>query len=437
MIHSIVDYNLVKTCIKESGLEIAGKSSIRQLVKLVNEIEKRSGIKFIRMEMGIPGLETCEIGIKAEIEALEKGVSSIYPNMEGEPILKEEAARFVKNFMGADVHPKCCIPSVGSMEGSITIMMIANRNNRNKEGTLFLDPGFPLHKLQCKILGHDYKSFDVYDFRGDKLKPKLESYLETGKVSTIIYSNPNNPSWICLNEKELKIIGELSQKYDVTVIEDLAYFGMDFRKDISTPGVPPYQSTVANYTDNYVVLISCSKTFSYAGQRIGLIIVSDSLFDRKFPDLKRYYTTDHFGTALIYGALYCLAAGTSHSAQYGVAAILKAANEGRYNFIEPLKEYGKRAKIMKKIFIHNGFHIVYDKDVDQPVADGFYFTISYPGFTGAELVEALLYFGVSAISLEITGSHRVEGLRACVSQVDNSQYEELEHRLNLFHKNHC
>jgi hypothetical protein len=52
------------------------------------------------------------------------------------------------------------------------------------------------------------------------------------------------------------------------VIEDLAYFGMDFRKDISKPGVPPYQPTIAKYTDNYILLISTSKVFSYAGQRI-------------------------------------------------------------------------------------------------------------------------------------------------------------------------
>lgn len=436
MINTPIDYQLVKEKIEKSGLESVGRSTIRQLVKLVNEIERGSGIEFIRMEMGIPGLDTCELGIEAEIEALHNGASSNYPDMEGEPILKEETSRFIKNFVGVDVPPYCCIPSVGSMQGSFTIMMVANRSDHNKEGTLFLDPGFPLHMQQCKILGHDYKSFDVYDYRGNKLATKLESYLKSGKVSTIMYSNPNNPSWICLNDEELEIIGKLSQKYDVTVVEDLAYFGMDFRKDISTPGVPPYQSSVAQYTDNYVMLISCSKTFSYAGQRIGLIVVSETLFNRRYPDLKRYYNSDHFGTALIFGSLYLQAAGTAHSAQYGVAAIFKAANEGRYNFIEPLKEYERRAHQMKKIFTENGFFIVYKNDANQPVGDGFYFTIGYPGFEGSDLVEKLLYYGVSAISLEITGSKKTNGLRACVSKVDASQYDILEERIKLFHKDH-
>ena len=70
---------------------------------------------------------------------------------------------------------------------------------------------------------------------------------------------------------------------------------------------------------------------------------------------------------------------------------------------------------MKKLFTDNGFKIVYDKDEDEPIADGFYFTFSYPGYTGEELLNELIYYGISAISLAITGSERLEGIRACVS----------------------
>ena len=192
--------------------------------------------------------------------------------------------------------------------------MVANRNDKTREGTLFIDPGFPVQKQQIRILGHTFRSFDVYNFRGKKLRNKLESYLETGKVSTIMYSNPNNPAWICFTEEELQIIGELADKYDVIVVEDLAYFAMDFRQDMSKPGVPPFQPTVANYTDNYLLLISSSKVFSYAGQRIGMMVISDKLFNRRYPDLKRYHKTDQFGYSMIYGALYALSSGVSHSA---------------------------------------------------------------------------------------------------------------------------
>ncbi|MCK5028510.1 MAG: pyridoxal phosphate-dependent aminotransferase [Bacteroidales bacterium] len=431
-----IDACVVQNKIQQSGLENVGLASIRELVRLVNEIEKETGDKYIRMEMGVPGLPPAQVGIDGEIAALKSGVASKYPMIEGVDILKKEISRFVKNFMNVDVDDKNCIPTVGSMQGGFASFMVSCRRDVKKDTTLFIDPGFPVQKMQHKVLGLKYDTFDVYNYRGDKLKAKLESYLEKGNISTILYSNPNNPSWICFTETELQIIGELATKYDVVVMEDLAYFAMDFRKDLSKPGVAPYQPSVAHYTDNYILLISSSKSFSYAGQRIGMMVISDGLFKRNFPDLKRFYKTDEFGYSMVYGAIYSLSSGTSHSAQYGLAALLKAANDGDFNFVENVKEYGERAKIMKKLFTENGFEIVYDMDENEPLADGFYFTFSYPGIDGVKLLEELLYYGISSISLATTGSERIEGLRACVSQIQRSQLKDLEERLKIFNEHH-
>ncbi len=427
---------VVNEVIDAFGIRPAGKATIRELVKIVNDIEGITGEEFIRMEMGVPGLDATFVGTEAEMIALRQGVASKYPNIEGIAPLKKEAAGFVKMFLDVEVEPMHCVPTVGSMMGSMAAFMVVNRSDNKRTGTLFLDPGFPVQKQQCLVLGHEFGSFDLYDFRGQKLGPKMEEEIEKGNYSSILYSNPNNPSWICLNEEELKIIGEISMKYNITIIEDLAYFGMDFRKDLSKPGVPPYQPTVAKYTDNFLLLISSSKAFSYAGQRIGMMIMSPQLYERKYPDLRRYYSSDKFGHAMIYGALYALSAGASHTAQYALAAIFKSVNKGTYNYIREVREYGEKAGIMKTLFQKYGFKIVYDLDLDEPIADGFYFTLSYPGFEGSQLVEELLYYGISAISLEITGSSRKEGLRACVSQVRRDQFPLLEERLKSFSECH-
>jgi len=428
--------NLIESLKEDTGVTAPGTASIREIVYLVNRIEKKTGVNFVRMEMGVPGLAAPSIGIKAEIEALSRGVSSLYPEISGIPELKEEASRFIRLFLNVNISPAGCIPTVGSMMGSMICFLVANRNDRSKEGSLFIDPGFPVQKQQVKMLGHDYMSFDVYKHRGKKLRAKLEPYLETGKVSSLVYSNPNNPTWICLNEEELSIIGELCRKYEVIAIEDLAYFGMDFRKDYSKPGEPPYQPSVAHYTDDYVLLISSSKVFSYAGQRIGLMAISDHLFNRSYPDLLRYYTSDKFGHSAIFGALYGISAGVTHSVQYGLAALLKAVNDGYYKFRDDVIEYGHKARIMKKMFTDNGFMITYDRDLDVPVADGFYFTISYPGMTADELINRLLRYGISAITLNTTGSERNDALRACVSMVPQSLFGDLEYRLKCFSNDH-
>lgn len=431
-----INFEVVSRKIKESRIENIGKASIRELKKLVDDIEKETGEKFIRMEMGIPGLPAAEVGVSAEIEALKRGVANTYPDIQGIPQLKTEASRFVKLFLNIEVNPECCIPTVGSMQGSFAAFITTSRMYEKQDTILFLDPGFPVHKQQLKVLGQKWETFDVYDFRGEKLKDKIESYLSKGNIAAMLYSNPNNPSWICFTEKELKIIAELADKYNVVVLEDLAYVAMDFRKNLYHPGKPPYQATAARYTDNYILFISSSKAFSYAGQRIGLMIMSDKLYEKKCTDLKRFYTTDIFGRAMIFGTVYALSAGVTHSAQYAVAAMLKAANDNEFNFVDIVKEYGAKAKIMKKLFTDNGFYIVYDKDENDPIADGFYFTYAYPNFSGEDLLEEMLYYGISAISLAITGSQRLEGIRACVSLVQRSQFPDLEKQLKKFNQDH-
>ncbi len=431
-----VPFERVEEQIRLLGLSSVGNASIREIKKLVDNVEADTGIKYIRMEMGIPGLPPAQIGVNAEIEALKGGIAAIYPNISGITPLKNEISRFLELFMGVEVSPEACIPTVGSMQGSFAAFTTVTRMYPEKNRILFIDPGFPVHKQQCMVQGIPFDSFDVYDYRGDKLREKLEEKLSNGKIAALLYSNPNNPSWICFTEKELRTIGELSQKYNVICLEDLAYFGMDFRKDFSKPGIPPYQPTVANYTENYILFISSSKAFSYAGQRIGMMAISNKLFNSKAEGLKRFYNSDNFGHSMVYGTIYALSSGTSHSAQYALHAMLKAANDGTFNFIEPNKEYARKAKVIKEMFLKNGFRLVYDKDEDQPLADGFFFTVSYPGFTGSQLVEKLVYYGISAISLSTTGSERTEGIRVCVSLVYPVQFMALEYRLRKFHEHH-
>jgi len=436
MVKTPIDQEVVKNVIDNSGFEKVGKASIREIKFMIDSIERKTGDKFIRMEMGIPGFPAPQIAIDAEKKALDEGCASMYPDIDGIPELKFEISRFVKNFIDVDIDPKYCIPTVGSIHGNFATFMVAGRMDEKKDTILFMDPGFPVHKALVQMLGLKMDSFDVYNYRGEKLREALEAKLSKGNVSTILYSNPNNPTWICFTEQELQIIGELSNKYDVVIEEDLAYFAMDFRSDLSVPGQAPFQPTVAKYTDNYIMMISSSKAFSYAGQRVGMMVMSEKLFNSNHDDLLRYYSSPNFGHSVAYGTVYASTAGVTHSAQKGLAALLKATNEGDYKPWDVVRKYGERAAKAKKLFLDNGFKIVYDKDMDEDIADGFYFTISYPGYEGFDLVEEFMYYGISAISLAGTGSERTEGLRACVSFIADDQFPMLEERLKAFKANH-
>lgn len=425
---------IVDGLISNLGIQDFAKATIREVKQVAANAERESGVEYIKMEMGIPGLPAAQVGVDAQIKALKEGIAHSYPDIQGYPELKKQASRFVKAFINLDVAPEGCVPVCGSMQGTFASFLTCSQSDTKKNTVLFIDPGFPVQKMQLQVQGVSYETFDVYDYRGEKLGPKLESYLEKGNICAIVYSNPNNPAWICLNEDELKTIGTLATKYDCVVMEDLAYFAMDFRKDLSTPFHAPYQPSVGHYTDNYMLLISGSKAFSYAGERIGVVCISNKLFHRHYPALSARYEGLPFGLVFSTRMLYALSSGTSHSAQYALAALLGAACDGTYNFRNDIIVYGERAHELKKIFLRHGFHLVYDCDLDEPIADGFYFTIGYKKMTSGELAKELMYYGVSAICLITTGSHQ-EGLRVCTSFIKEHQYALLDERMAIFEAN--
>ena len=408
-------------------------ATIGEVLLVAGYLEKKTGVPFIRMDQGSPGLPANRYGIEAEKLALDAGVGSKYPPADGIPLLKQEASRFVKAFIDVDVSPRSCVPTTGSVAASFGAFAACAQRLPGKDKVLFIDPGFPIQKAQLRILGIGWKAFDIYAYRGAAgLRVKLEEMLAPGDVAVIVYSNPNNPAWICLEEEELQVIGELATKYDAVVMEDLAYFCMDYRRDLGKPWEPPFLPTVARYTDNYILMLSSSKIFSYAGQRMAMACISDTLFEKHYPALaERYCDAGVFGQTLTASILYMITSGCTASTQYGYAEMLRLSCDGTIDFVSDTREYARRAARMKEIFLRHGFHIVYDRDVSLQVGDGFFFSLGYGRFSSRDLVPELMAYGVSCISLETTGSDQ-DGVRACVSLMKEDLYPLLEERMAMF-----
>ena len=427
---------LVQEAARVNHVADLSHATIGETLLVAQYLEQKTGLPFIRMDQGSPGLPCNTYGIEAEKKALDNGANNQYPAAAGIPELKDAASRFVKAFMDIDVSARACIPTVGSVAGSFGAFIACCQRDEKKNKVLFIDPGFPIQKSQLRILGIGWKSFDIYPYRGEALRAKLLEELKDGDVAAIIYSNPNNPAWISLEEDELRIIGEIATEHDIIVMEDLAYFAMDSRRDLSRPFQAPYVRTVARYTDNYLLMLSASKIYSYAGGRIALVCISDKLFDRQFPALaKRYNDSGVFGPTFIASIQYMITSGCTASTQYAYAEMLRLSCEGVINFVEDTNAYAERARKMKKIFCDNGFTITYPRDVTEEIADGFFFSLSYPGMTGGELVCELISYGVSSINLDTTGSLE-HGVRACTSRMRDELYSVLEERMQMFHRDH-
>jgi len=428
---------LVAEACRAQNVADLSEATIGEVLLVAQWLEDKTGIPFVRMDQGSPGLPINRFGVEAEKRALDAGIGSQYPPAAGIPEPKNAAARFIKAFIDIDITPRSCIPATGSVAASFSSFVATTQRIPGKDKILFIDPGFPIQKSQLKILGIEWRAFDIYPWRGaSKLRGKLEEELCRGDIAAIVYSNPNNPAWTCLEEDELEVIGNLATKYDVVVLEDLAYFCMDYRRDLSRPFKAPFLPTVARYTDNWIMMLSASKIFSYAGQRIALCCISDALYGKHYDALAaRYHDAGVFGVTMTASIMYMITSGSTATTQYAYAEMMNLACDGVLNFVEDTREYARRAARMKDIFCRHGFHVVYDRDVTDRVGDGFFFTLGYKDMTGEELLLELMHYGVSSICLSTAGSDE-KGVRACVSRMREDLYDVLEERMTEFEIDH-
>ena len=429
-----LNHDIVTAAIDSMKLGDFSTATIRDIQSLSRVLEEKTGQQVIHLEMGVPGLQPSDIALKAEQEALANGCATIYPPNGGIPRIKKAASRFVKAFIGIDIDPECCVPTTGSMQGTFATFMALHHAMPERDTVLFIHPGFPVQTTQCDVIGLKHIGLDIHDFRGEALISKLDSILAAGNICGIVYSNPNNPSWVCFNDTELEGIARLADRYDVVILEDLAYFAMDFRRDLSHPFQPPYQATVARYTDRYVLAVSGSKAFSYAGQRIGVTCISNTLYHRIYPALQDKFGVGEFGNFFTNRLMYTLSSGTTHSVQHAMAALMEAACDGVYNFLDDVKEYGRRARFLKDILLANGFYLVYDNDLGAPLADGFYFTVQYPGMNDLQLTRELMYYGIAVFPLDTMGSNE-QGVRICTSFFSREQEPLFKERIEAFRNN--
>ena len=83
-----IDKSLVDGIIGSLGIEDFEKATIREVKSVAAQSEKASGVEFIKLEMGIPGLPASQVGVDAQVKALQDGIAHSYPDIQGDPGLK-------------------------------------------------------------------------------------------------------------------------------------------------------------------------------------------------------------------------------------------------------------------------------------------------------------------------------------------------------------
>ncbi len=427
---------VISSIVKKNRIDPT-RVTIREIDMIRRDLTERLQLEIVGMDMGIPGLPTPPVIIRAQQAAITGKSCSEYSPFDGLPVLKEATGAFLEAYAGIRVTPKNCIPVVGGMHGCKVNIGIAGKINPEKDTLLFLVPGFSVNALQAQEYGVKTRNLDIHGKYGDDLVAAIEIELCRRNIAGILWSSPNNPTWRVLSDRELKGIGKLCTEHEVIGIEDAAYFGLDSRmRERRTPRETPYFSTIAQYTDLWVMILSASKMFNYAGERIGVSVLSDRVKEIRSENLRPTFARGDYWNAFVQGGLYSSVASVSQSAQRAFAAGLAAAiDKTRFDYFEYEKPYEKRAGRIKKILTANGFTIPYDQDDMGMIGDGYYFTAAHPAFTsGEQLAFAMIKYGMTAVPLVGFGGTKNEGVRICCSRVKGNLFEKLEERAALFRR---
>ncbi len=421
------DRKKIDCIIKSTGLDY-DEFSIEEFWSAIEHLERTLNFQYIRMDFGVPGLTPPETSLSAHQQTFQHGqIPQQYPPYSGVPQLTAAMAEFIGNRLNTKISSRNIFVTCGATQALFVAQAVAAKLKAKANSVAFLTPNYPPMCTQARFLGMEISTIEVDYRKGVSLIGAIRTVFETGKVAAFCWASPSNPSWRVLNDEELLGIANLCKEFNVIPIEDLTYIGMiDSTNNVKQVCLP----SIARYADDYLLVLSTSKMLSYAGERIGFLVGSDSLLDKKSNSLKAAFEVNSVRRAC--GSLiFNTTGGAPHSAQYAVTSIIKAINRGDYDLDKALSIYLKRAKKLKQLLNKHGFYLIYSQNNDEDL-NGFYVSFAYPGLSEMELLQELLYLGVTVLPLSIFGSQRRDGVRACVGRLSEDKLDILEERLVKF-----
>lgn len=251
-------------------------SVIRELLKFTN----KPGIISFAGGLPDPELFPCDFiaDTVKELMAKKGRVALQYGPTDGLPEFKEEFIKFLQKYEGVTVKPDNIIVTTASQQALDLV------------GRLFIDASDPVLVEMPSYMGglQVFKSYGA-DFVGvkmdengimtDNLEERLHWLRTQDEHYKFLYLVPDfqNPSGVTLSEERRRKVIELSEKYNIAVIEDSPY------RQVRFEGVAPKMiyrlDKETRNTNNIISLFTFSKTFA-PGLRIGVVVAHESIIKK-------------------------------------------------------------------------------------------------------------------------------------------------------------
>ncbi len=197
-----------------------------------------------------------------------------YTPYRGDERVRSAVAESLSAFLGIDIDPQSELILTPGSQTALFVAMSATVG----DAVALVDPDYMSDEKLLRFLGARIQHVPLV--WGDFSQPPsidlemLERAFRDG-ASTLVFSNPNNPTGMVLPPDLIRKIAALVRSFDVTVIVDelysrLVYDELPFTHLIAEEGM----------ADRCVTLLGPSKTESMSGYRVGVAVGPAELIDR-------------------------------------------------------------------------------------------------------------------------------------------------------------
>lgn len=240
--------------------------------KEIKDVEKKTGRKVLNFGQGQPDIPPSPKAIKKLQQFVAEDDAHLYPGYKAVPVLAEALQGWYKKRFGVTIETDELQPLLGGKDG-IAHLPLALFNPGDE--ILMPDPGYPPYKDPTLLVGAKPVMYELVEADDFKLNIRAIEEKVTKKTKAIWLNFPSNPTGQVVTLQELKPIVTLAKKHNIIILYDNAYSELTFDGYIA-----PSILQIPGAKDIAVEFSSFSKTFSFAGFRMGWIVGNKEIIEQ-------------------------------------------------------------------------------------------------------------------------------------------------------------
>ena len=240
-----------------------------RLKRDIAEVEEKSGRKVLNLGMGIPDFEPSAKYIEKLVEFVTAKDAHLYPGYGSTPEFETSLKDWYRSRFNISLSSDEIFPLLGAKDGTGHLPLALLDDG---DELLVPDPGYPGFVGPASMIGAvpvTYSLSPENDFKIDisELEAKV-----TDRTKGIYINFPSNPTGQVITKEELQPIVEFARKNDVVILYDNAYSEVTFDGFVA-----PSILEIDGAMEIAIELGSFSKSFSFAGFRMGFIVGNKKL----------------------------------------------------------------------------------------------------------------------------------------------------------------